>query len=146
MIYATLLTLHLFAALLFIGTVFFEVLILESVRKHIPRDMMRVLETAIGTRARSLMPWVLLVLYSAGLGMAWYHRPALAQPLASSFGLMLTIKIVLAISVFAHFLTAMTLRRKNKLHAIHFKHIHLSLFFHMVGIVLLAKAMFYLHW
>src|SRR5690606_742458 len=145
MSYSVLVPLHLFAALMFVGTVFFEVLILESVRKHVPRDMMRTLEIAIGTRARSLMPWVLLVLYSAGIGMAWHHRAALAQPLASSFSLLLTIKIVLAVSVFGHFLAAMTLRRKGKLRSRHFKYIHLSVFCHMVGIVLLAKAMFYLH-
>lgn len=146
MSYPLLLTIHLFAALMFIGTVFFEVLILESVRKHVPRDVMRTMEIAIGTRARRLMPWVLLVLYSAGAGMAWQHRDALAHPLDNSFGLLLTVKTTLALSVFGHFLTAMTLRRKGKLHSIHFKYIHLSVFCHMIGIVLLAKAMFYLHW
>jgi hypothetical protein len=144
--YALLLTLHLFAALIFIGTVFFEVLILEHVRKHVPRDVMRTMEIAIGTRARSLMPWVLLVLYSAGLGMAWHHRAVLAHPFESSMGLLLTIKIALALSVLGHFFTAMTLRKKGKLNSLHFQRIHLSVFCHMVGIVLLAKAMFYLHW
>lgn len=146
MSYPVLLTIHLFAALMFIGTVFFEVLILEGVRKHVPRDTMRVIEIAIGTRARRIMPWVLLLLYSVGIGMAWQHRAALAHPFESSFGLLLTIKIVLALSVFGHFLSAMTLQRKGKLRSIHFKYIHLSVFCHMVGIVLLAKAMFYLHW
>ncbi len=146
MAYPIFLIIHLFAALIFIGTVFFEVLILENVRKHVPREAMRMLETAIGTRARSVMPWVLLVLFSAGAGLAWHHRYALANPFSSSFGLLLTIKIILAISVFGHFLTAMTLRRKGKLNARHFKVIHISVFCHMIGIVLLAKGMFYLHW
>jgi len=146
MTYFILLTLHLFAALIFVGTVFFEVLILEGVRKHVPRDMMRTLESAIGLKARSLMPWVLMVLYGAGIGLAWHHRAGLAQPLESSFGLMLSIKILFTISVFGHFVTAMTLRRKGKLHDRHFRIIHVSLFCHMIGIVLLAKAMFYLHW
>lgn len=146
MTYPILLTLHLFAALMFIGTVFFEVLILENVRKHVSRDVMRALEIAIGNRARRLMPWVLLVLYSAGVGMAWFHRAALAHPFQNSFALLLTIKIVLALSVFGHFLTAMTLRSKGRLNAGHFQRIHLSVFCHMVGIVLLAKAMLYLHW
>lgn len=146
MSYSLLLIIHLFAAIMFVGTVFFEVLILESVRKHLPREVMRALEIAIGVRARSMMPWVLLALYSAGIGMAWHHRVALAHPLDSSFGLLLTIKIALALSVFGHFLTAMTLRRKGRLRTIHFQRIHLSVFCHMVGIVLLAKAMFYLHW
>src|SRR3546814_3272535 len=60
MSYPILLTLHLFAALFFVGTVFFEVLMLEGVRKHVPRDVMRTMEIAIGTRARRIMPWVLL--------------------------------------------------------------------------------------
>ena len=146
MSYPLLLTLHLFAALFFVGTVFFEVLMLEGVRKHVPRDVMRTMETAIGTRARRIMPWVLLVLYGAGLGMAWYHRDALAHPLTNGFGLLLSLKIALAISVFVHFLAAMTLHHTGKLHSKHFKAIHISVFCHMIGIVLLAKGMFYLHW
>src|SRR3546814_11838674 len=89
MSYPILLTLHLFAALFFVGTVFFEVLMLEGVRKHVPRDVMRTMEIAIGTRARRIMPWVLLVLYGAGAGRAWHTRAALANPLNSSFGLLL---------------------------------------------------------
>ena len=146
MAYPALLILHLFAALFFVGTVFFEVLMLEGVRKRVPREAMRVLETEIAARARRVMPWVLLVLYGAGLGLAWQHRAALAHPFASSFGLLLTIKIVLALSVFGHFLTAMALQRRGQLNTRRSQRIHLSVFCHMVGIVLLAKAMFYLHW
>ena len=65
------------------------------------------------------------------------------QPLAHRFGLMLWIKIALAASVFGHFVTAMALRRRGKLHSGHFRRIHLSVFAHVVCIVLLAKWMFY---
>ena len=141
-----LITLHLFAAIMFVGTVFFEVLILENVRKRVPKETMRTMEMAIGTVARKIMPWVILVLYSAGIGLAWHHRAVLAHPLDSSFGLLLTIKIALALSVFVHFATAMTLHKTGKMRSIHFKRIHLSVFCHVVGIVFLAKAMLYLHW
>ncbi|MYN12904.1 hypothetical protein GSY71_07065 [Pusillimonas sp. TS35] len=144
--YSLLLTLHLFAAIMFVGTVFFEVIILEAVRKRVPREVMRTMEVAIGTVARRVMPWVLLVLYGAGIGMAYQHRAVLAHPFASSFGLLLTIKILLALSVLAHFITAMTLMRTGKMRAIHSQRIHISVFCHVVGIVFLAKAMFYLHW
>lgn len=146
MSYPILLVLHLFAALVFIGTVFFEVLVLESVRHHVPREAMREVERGIGNRARALMPWVLLVLYGAGIGMAWQHRAALEQPLASSFGLLLSIKILLAISVFGHFATAMLWRRRGQLRGRRSRLLHLSVFAHMVAIVLLAKGMLYLHW
>lgn len=141
-----LVTLHLFAAIMFVGTVFFEVLILEGVRKAVGRDVMRTIELAIAARARRLMPFVMLVLYGAGISMAWEYRSALAHPFASSFALLLSIKIVLALSVLAHFLTAITLSGTGKLKSRHFQFIHLSVFCHVVVIVFLAKAMFYLSW
>jgi hypothetical protein len=144
--YPILLILHLFAAIIFVGIVFFEVLILEGIRKPLGRETMRAVEMAIGQRARRFMPFVMLVLFGAGIGMAWNYRDALAHPFASSFGLLLTIKIVLALSVLAHFVTAMTLSGTGKLKSRHFKIIHVSVFCHVVLIVFLAKAMFYFTW
>ncbi len=147
MSYPILLTLHLFAALIFIGTVFFEVLILESVRKHVPPAVMREVEQGIGKRARRLMPWVLLVLFSAGLGMVWVrYLPLLADPLASAFATLLSVKITLALSVLGHFFTAMYLLFRGRMNSTYFRRIHFSVFSHMVGIVLLAKGMFFLNW
>ena len=146
MSYFALVTLHLFAAIMFVGTVFFEVLILEGIRKPVGREVMRTIELAIGQRARRLMPFVMLVLYAAGASMAWQYRSALSHPFASSFALLLWIKIVLALSVLAHFITALTLSGTGKLKSRHFQFIHLSVFCHVVLIVLLAKAMFYFSW
>ncbi len=145
MSYGLLLTLHLLAAIAFAGTVFFEVVMLSGVRKHLPRETMRDVESAIGTRATAVMPWVLLTLYGAGIGLAWQHRAALAQPLASSFGLLLAAKIVLALSVFGHFATAMVWRRRGVLGGLRSRRLHLSVFGHVLAIILLAKAMFYWH-
>jgi len=141
-----LVTLHLFAAIMFVGTVFFEVLILEAIRKPVGREAMRMVETEIGRRARRLMPFVIVVLYTAGIGLAWQYRGALAHPLDSSFATLLTIKIILAISVLAHFITAVTLGARGKLKSRQVKFIHVSVFGHVVLIVLLAKAMFYVSW
>lgn len=138
--------LHLLGAIAFGGTVFFEVLILEGVRRHVPARVMVLVEGGVGQRARQVIPWVLLLLYGSGLAMAWQHRAALAHPLASSFGLLLSIKIVLALSVFGHFLLAMSLRRRGRLVSNAFRHIHLSVFCHVVVIVVLAKAMYFVHW
>ncbi|SRR5690554_5204832 len=141
--YPLLLIVHLFAAIFFVGTVFFEVLMLEGVRKHVPKEAMRAVEGAIGQRARAIMPWVLLLLFAAGFGLAWFHRGALAAPTASGFGLLLTIKILLALSVFGHFLAAMVLHRLGRLRSRASQRIHISVFIHVVLIVLLAKLMFY---
>lgn len=145
MTYPILLTIHLFCALFFVGTVFFEVLMLEGIRQKVPREAMKQVEMAIGNRARKIMPWVLLALFGAGIAMAWtQYRPLLAAPSGNHLGLMLWIKIALAISVFGHFVVAMLLRRCGKLHGRNSRRIHLSVFAHVVGIVLLAKWMFYL--
>lgn len=146
MSHSLLVTLHLFAAILFVGTVFFEVLILEGIRKPLGREAMRNVELAIGRRARRIMPFAMIVLFGAGLGMAWQFREALAHPFASSFATLLWIKIILAFSVLGHFITAMTLSGTGKLKSRHFQIIHLSVFCHVILIVFLAKAMFYLHW
>lgn len=142
--YPILLVLHLFAALLFIGTVFFEVLILEAIRRKVPRHVMCQVEGAITRRARAIMPWALLVLYGTGLGMAWHYRAVLAHPFASPMALMLALKIVLALSVAGHFLVAMGLLRRGRIGGSRSRRLHVSLFWHMVLIVLLAKAMFHL--
>ena len=138
--------LHLFAAIAFVGTVFFEVLILESVRKPVGREVMRSVESAIGHRARRIMPFMILVLYSAGIAMAWRYRDALSHPFDSGFATLLTIKIALAISVLIHFITAVTLGARGKLKSRQVKFIHASVFSHVVLIVLLAKGMFYVTW
>lgn len=147
MLYPLFLTFHLFAALIFIGTVFFEVLFLESIRKQLPARVMLLVEQGIGRRARTLMPWVLLVLFGAGLGMVWLrYLPVLAAPMASSFSTLLMLKIVVAVSVLLHFLVAMFLFKSGRMSERYLHFIHGSLFCHMVIIVLLAKGMFYLSW
>lgn len=135
--------LHLFAAIFFVGTVFFEVTILEAIRKPVGREAMRTLESAIGQRARRVMPFVILILYSAGIAMAWQYRDALAHPFDSDFATLLALKIALALSVLGHFITAVTLGARGKLRSRQVRFIHISVFIHVVLIVILAKAMFY---
>ncbi|WP_409476311.1 CopD family copper resistance protein [Stenotrophomonas sp. Y-13] len=142
--YPLLLTAHLFAALMFVGAVFFEVLILGSALAQVSAATRQRIEAAIARRARRVMPWVLAVLYASGLGMAWHYRMALAQPLASRFALLLTLKIALALSVLGHFAVAMATRGDGPRIERRFRRIHHSVFCHMLGIVLLAKAMFHL--
>lgn len=140
------LTLHLFAATLFVGTVFFEVLILASIRRSIGREAMRAVEAAVGRRARQVMPFVLLVLYGAGILMAWDYREALARPFSSPFGTLLGLKILLALSVLGHFVYAVRRGARGTLRARQARFVHVSVFAHMVAIVFLAKAMVFITW
>lgn len=144
--YYVILTIHLLCAFVFVGTVFFEVLVMQAVRRKVPPDVFAAIERAIGDRARRLMPWVLALLYAAGIALAWQYRALLAHPLDSAPGTLLCIKIALAISVFGHFLFAMRLRRRGLLRGRTSRRLHLSVFAHVVAIVLLAKALFHVGW
>ncbi len=144
MTYLLLLVLHLLAAVAFIGTVVVEVLFMPGVRQRLPAAAGHRLEAAFAAQARRVMPWVLLVLFGAGLGLGWHHRGALAQPLASHFALLLWLKIGLAASVGGHFLRAMWLQRHGRLHGTRSRRLHLGVLVHVLAIAILAKAMFHL--
>ncbi|MBL0710058.1 MAG: hypothetical protein JJV99_03425 [Colwellia sp.] len=146
MSYPLLITIHLFTAIMFIGVVFFEVVFLESIRKKIPTEIMPLLQEGITSRARKIMPFVIALLFISGLMMAYHHFPHFSGMMSSSFGILLSIKMLLAFSVLAHFLTAMYLSSKGKMSCSRFKFIHLSVFSHQILIVLLAKNMFYISW
>ncbi|WP_417702370.1 CopD family copper resistance protein [Pseudomonas sp.] len=137
---------HLSAAAFFIGGVFFEVMILSGAARQLDEAPRAQLSKALGRRARQVMHWVVLALYGAGIGLAWHYRAALAQPFASSFGTLLTLKICLALSILGHFLFVVFLMRTGRMTPPRSRLIHLSVLVQMLAILFLAKAMFLLSW
>ena len=95
-------------------------------------------------RARKVMPWVVALLFISGLLMAHRYAALLTQPLASAFGLQLSLKIMLAASVLGHFVVAVTKMRRGTLTAAWSRYIHMAVLVQIILIVLLAKTMFYL--
>lgn len=146
MLYLLLKFVHLSAAAFFIGGVFFEVMILSRAARQLDAEPRERLSRALGQRARQVMHWVVLALYGAGIGLAWYYRAALADPLSSSFGTLLTLKICLALSILCHFLFVVFLMRTGRMTPARSRLIHLSVLIQMLGILFLAKAMFVLNW
>lgn len=144
--YPLLLTLHLFCAILFIGVVFFEIVLLEGIRKHLGDDLMERVEAGLVGRARKVMPWVVGTLFLSGGGMFWHHREALAPLSGDSFSVLLSVKILLALSVLVHFVTALRAQATGCMSSRRFQITHLSVGAHMAVIVVLAKAMFYVSW
>lgn len=143
MLHGTLVTIHLFSAAIFIGIVAFEVLILESIRSHLPAQYMALVEEGIHKRGRRVMPWFVGLLFLTGIAMATHiYGAALAAPFASSFGTLLALKILLATSVLLHFILAMKHAVCGNMTSARFKYTHLSVFIHMIAIVILAKWMF----
>ncbi len=147
MAHGILVTAHLLCAIVFIGIVTFEVLILESIRSHLPGQTMSLVEEGIHRRARRIMPWIVGLLFVTGAAMAGTtYASSLAAPLASSFGTLLAAKIVLALSVLVHFVLALKHAICGSMTTRRFKYTHLSVFLHMILIVLLAKGMFFVQW
>lgn len=142
-----LIALHLMCATIFIGIVAFEVLILEGIRPYLPAQYMQRVETGIHTRAKKIMPWVVALLYITGFTMAIHHFKQLDwAPFESSFGIILSVKILFVMSVLVHFILAMKHSICGTMSSNRFRYTHLSVFLHMIVIVLLAKGMYHISW
>ena len=136
---------HLFCAIIFAGGVFFEMLVLSALHgQAVDKAARKQAEAAVSRRARKVMPWVVALLFISGLLMAHRYAALLTQPLASAFGLQLSLKIMLAASVLGHFVVAVTKMRRGTLTAAWSRYIHMAVLVQIILIVLLAKTMFYL--
>lgn len=143
MMYGVLLVTHLLAAIAFIGTLFFEVFIWHAARGPLTQIVRDGADQAIAQRSRHVLHGVVLVLYGAGMALAWQHRGALIQPLGNSFGLLLSLKILLALSIIGHYLWLAYWLKSGRLTPSRACWLRRSILGHMVLIVVLAKAMFY---
>ncbi|VVO63238.1 hypothetical protein PS838_00899 [Pseudomonas fluorescens] len=143
MMYPFLLVTHLLAAIAFIGTLFFEVVIWHRAREQLTNTAQSTADQAIAVRSRKVLHGVVVLLYGAGIALAWQHRGVLSQPLASSFGTLLSLKIVLALSIIGHYLLLAYWLKSARLTVSRASWIRRSILGHMVMIVILAKAMFY---
>jgi uncharacterized protein len=142
MVYLFLLLLHLSCAIVFIGAVAFEVLILDALHRVFDQPMMERIEQAVMQRARHVMPWVVGGLYGSGI-MLFTIRCAGFSCLRTHLGWLLLAKVTLALSVLIVFVRAV---RPGSRHPdpCRFRHTHRIVLALMMGIVFLAKAMFYL--
>jgi len=144
MTYPILLIVHLLAAAAFFGTLFFEVIILSGLRRRLPSGSQAVIDQALSRRAREVLHWVVVLLYGAGIGLAWQHREQLSQPFSSVFSGLLTLKIVLALSVVGHYVLLAWLLSSGRMTPARSRRVHLAIFAQLVFIAFLAKGMFYL--
>ena len=99
--YPWIVLLHLSCAIIFVGAVTFEVLVIEGLKKHFDITTMQRIEQAV-------------------------------------------LKVVLAFAVLGVFVNAMWAMRRGKMDVCRFRHTHRIVLALMVGIVFLAKTMFYL--
>lgn len=145
MVYGFLLVIHLLAAIAFIGSLFFEVVIWHRVRQSLADALQATVDRSLAVHSRQVLHGVVLLLYGAGIALAWQHRGALSPPLASRFGTLLSLKIILALSIIGHYLLLAYWLKRQRLSSHRAAWIRRSILGHMVLIVILAKAMFYWH-
>lgn len=146
-VYAVAHIVHLFCAIAFVGGVFFEMLVLSAIHgKQVSHEARKEVEQAISRRAVRVMPWIIIGLFASGLAMAHRYAAAFSNPLASSFSMQLSLKVLLAFSVLLHFVVAVSKMRRGTLTVAWSKYIHRAVFCHVLLIVLLAKTMFYFAW
>ena len=107
-LYAIAHIIHLYCAIAFVGGVFFEMLVLSVMHTgRVSRESRREVERAMSYRAVRVMPPVVITLFISGIVMVFNrYLPFLSQPFATSFGTLLTLKILLAVSVLVHFAIA----------------------------------------
>ncbi len=142
--YPIFLTLHLLCALVFVGAVFFEVLVIEPMEKTLPPGVGAAVAEAIPRRVRVFMPIVVAILYLTGAAMFWVHFSARPDFFQTRFGLLLTTKVSLTFIVLGVFVSALRAARKGTMDVCRFRHTHRIVGALMLGIVLLAKGMFFL--
>jgi len=140
--YPLILLLHLSCAIVFVGAVAFEVLVLESFHRHFDHATMERIEAAVMARVRRFMPFVVALLFLSGFALFDIRCNGLAC-IGSRFGWLLSIKVALAFAVLAVFVTAIRAGMRGTMDPCRFRHTHRIVLGLMVGIVVLAKLMFY---
>ncbi|MFC7301797.1 hypothetical protein [Cognatiluteimonas weifangensis] len=140
--YPLIVLLHLACAIVFVGAVCFEVLVLESFHKVFDTGTMARLEAAVMARVRRFMPVVVLLLFASGGLLFDLRCDGLACVGNSTFGWLLLLKVGLALAVLGVFVSAVTAGLRGRMDACRFRHTHRIVLGLMVGIVVLAKTMF----
>lgn len=134
---------HLSCAIIFVGAVVFEVLVIESLHRHFEPAVMQRIESAVMARVRRFMPVVVVLLFASGFVLFDIRCDGLTC-LGSRFGNLLLLKVLLAFAVLGVFVNAMLAGLRGRMNACRFRHTHRLVLVLMIGIVFLAKMMFYL--
>lgn len=143
-------TLHLLCAVIFAGAVFFEVLVIEPLEKRLPPGIAATLAEEIPRRVRVFMPVIVGILFLTGIGMFWIRYSAYTGPWHSdffrtSFGILLSIKVSLALIVLGVFTYSIRASFKGTMDLCQFRYTHRIVATIMLGIIFLAKGMYYIH-
>ncbi len=136
---------HLLAAIIFLGFVFADVMVLGVLKKKFGKEHFQEIKQTIGARARKIFPLsVLTLLLSGGFMMSKYINSDLGM-FNTNLQLLLLVKIILALLIISGIVYSLIQRVKGKQPHPHFaKHFHKYVLVLGLGVVILAKSMFVL--
>jgi hypothetical protein len=141
--YPWILLVHLSCAIVFVGAAAFEVLVLEALHERFEPAVMATIEQAVMARVRRFMPWVVMLLFASG-ALLFDIRCGGTACVGSRFGWFLLLKVTLAFAVLGVFVNAVWAGMRGRMSVCRFRYTHRIVLALMVGIVFLAKTMFYL--
>ncbi len=143
--YTIVLITHLSSAIIFLGFVFADVMVLGVLKKEFGKEHFQDIKQTIGSRARKIFPLsVLTLLLTGGFMMSKYINSELGM-FNTHLQLLLLVKILFAsliISGVGYSLIQRILKKQPHPHFV--KHFHKYVLVLGLGIVILAKSMFVL--
>jgi len=143
--YTTVHIVHLLAAIIFLGFVFADVMVLGVLKKDFGAEQFQKMKQSIGSRARKIFPLsVLTLLLTGGFMMSKYINSELGM-FNTNLQLLLLVKIVLALAIISGIVYSLIQKLLGKQPHPHFaKHFHKYVLVLGLAIVVLAKSMFVL--
>lgn len=143
--YTIVLIVHLLAAIIFLGFVFADVMVLGVLKNDFGKEHFQEIKQSISTRARKIFPFTVLTLVlSGGFMMSRYINSELGA-FNTSLQFLLLIKIFIALLIASGIVYSLVARVLGKQPNQHFsKHFHKYVLVLGLCIVVLAKVMFIL--
>lgn len=142
--YPLILLLHLSCAIVFVGAVCFEVFVLEAFHRQFDHALMEKIEAAVMARVRKFMPFIVGLLFLSGFALFDIRCNGFGCITPQfGWGWLLLTKVLLAFGVLGVFVGAIRAGMRGGMDPCRFRYTHRIVLSLMIGIVILAKLMFY---
>lgn len=142
MTYSIVLIIHLFCAVIFIGYVFADVIVLPAMKKVLDENAYKDVTTALSNRARMIFPFSVLVLVLSGGFMLSKYINSEAGFLSTSLQQLLILKVLVALVIVSGIVYSLSRRFLKKTPHPIMKHFHKIVLVLGIIIIILAKLMF----
>lgn len=141
-IYTLALIIHLFCAIIFIGFVFADVVVLPAMKNVLDTQTLQKVKTTISNRARKIFPPSVLVLILSGGFMLSKYMNSQVGFFNSALQQLLMIKIILATLIVAGIVYSLSCKLFKKQPAAFMQSFHSFVLAVGIIIIILAKVMF----